>query len=126
MILNFKMILHWQRYEDLCHHIDSKVSSNKNNTFSPNWELRTVSILSFTLFIRNISLFCHYVKSLQIRSFFMVRIFPHSDWTRYLSVFSPNAGKYGPEKTPYLGIFNAVCTHQLNVWMSIFLFKFLS
>ena len=34
--------------------------------------------------------------------FFLVRIFPHSDWirrnTEYLSVFSPNAGKYGPEK----------------------------
>ena len=33
---------------------------------------------------------------------FLVRIFPHSDWIRkdtpYLSVFSPNAGKYGPEK----------------------------
>ena len=33
---------------------------------------------------------------------FAVRIFPHSDWIRrdtpYLSVFSPNAGKYKPEK----------------------------
>ena len=33
---------------------------------------------------------------------FLVRIFPHSDWirrdTKYLSVFSPNVGKYGPEK----------------------------
>ena len=32
---------------------------------------------------------------------FLVRIFPHLDWIRrdasYLSVFSPNAGKYGPE-----------------------------
>ena len=31
--------------------------------------------------------------------FFLVRIFPHSDWirrdTEHLSVFSPNAGKYG-------------------------------
>ena len=31
----------------------------------------------------------------------LVRIFPHLDWmpryTPYLSVFSPNAGKYGPE-----------------------------
>ena len=31
----------------------------------------------------------------------LVRIFPQSDWIRrdtlYLSVFSPNAGKYGPE-----------------------------
>ena len=26
----------------------------------------------------------------------------------YLSVFSPNVGKYGPEKTPYLDIFHAV------------------
>ena len=33
---------------------------------------------------------------------FLVRIFPHLDWTRrdteYLSVFSLNAGKYGPEE----------------------------
>ena len=32
---------------------------------------------------------------------FLVRIFPHSDWIRgdaeYLSVFSPNVGKYRPE-----------------------------
>ena len=44
--------------------------------------------------------------------FFMVRILPHSDWirrvTEYLSVFSPNARKYGPEKTPYLDSFHAV------------------
>ena len=42
--------------------------------------------------------------------FFLVRIFLHSDWIRkdtsYLSVFSPNAGKYGPEKTPYLDTFD--------------------
>ena len=31
---------------------------------------------------------------------FLVRIFPHTDWQHGLSVFSPNAGKYGPEKTP--------------------------
>ena len=41
--------------------------------------------------------------------FFLVRIFPHLDWIRrdtpYLSVFSPNAGKYGPEKTLYLDTF---------------------
>ena len=28
--------------------------------------------------------------------------------TPYLSIFSPNAGKYGPEKTPYLNTFHAV------------------
>ena len=26
----------------------------------------------------------------------------------YFSVFSPNAGKYGPEKAPYLDTFHAV------------------
>ena len=44
--------------------------------------------------------------------FFLARIFPHSDWiqrdTPYLSIFSPNVGKYGPEKTPYLDTFHAV------------------
>ena len=44
--------------------------------------------------------------------FFLVRIFPHSNWIRrdtsHLSVFSPNTGKCGPEKTPYLDTFHAV------------------
>ena len=44
--------------------------------------------------------------------FFLVHIFPHSDRIRrdtsYLCIFSPNAGKYGPEKTPYLDTFHAV------------------
>ena len=44
--------------------------------------------------------------------FFLVRIFPHLDWiwrdTSYLSVFSPNARKYGPKKTPYLDTFHPV------------------
>ena len=30
--------------------------------------------------------------------------------TSYLSVFSPNAGRYGPEKTPYLDTFHTVLT----------------
>ena len=34
--------------------------------------------------------------------------------TPYLSVFSPNAGKYGPEKTPYLDTFHALCIFQRN------------
>ena len=50
---------------------------------------------------------------------FLVRIFPHSDRirrdTEYLSLFSPNAGKYGPEITPYLGTFHAVRTSELLV-----------
>ena len=44
--------------------------------------------------------------------FFLVRIFPHSDWiqrdTEYLFAFSPDAGKYGSKKTPYLDTFHAV------------------
>ena len=43
---------------------------------------------------------CHCVKSVQTRSFI---------W----SVFSPNAGEYGPEKTPYLDTFHAVCGKTL-------------
>ena len=42
----------------------------------------------------------------------LVRIFLHSDWiwrdTPYLSVFSLNKGKYGPEKSLYMGTFHAV------------------
>ena len=42
---------------------------------------------------------------------FLVRIFPHLDWirrdTKYLSVFSLIAGKYGPEITLYLDTFCA-------------------
>ena len=53
--------------------------------------------------------------------FFLIRIFLHSDWMRrdtpYLSVFSLNAGKYGPEKTPYLDNFHAV--HFLEIMKTI-------
>ena len=50
------------------------------------------------------------VKSAQIRSFFWsvfsrIRI-------EYLFVLIPNAGKYGPEKTPYLDNFHAVQPHK--------------
>ena len=42
----------------------------------------------------------------------LARIFLHSDWiwkaTPYLSVFSLNKGKYGPEKSLYMGTFHAV------------------
>ena len=48
--------------------------------------------------------------------FFLDRILPHSDWirrdTEYLSVFSQNAGKYGPEKTPYLETFHEVLVRK--------------
>ena len=53
--------------------------------------------------------------------FFLVRIFPHSDWiqrdTSYLSIFSPNAGKYRPGKTPYLDNFHAVVIRMVHKTM---------
>ena len=46
--------------------------------------------------------------------FFLVRIFLYLDrirrFTEKNSIFSPNTGKYGPEKTPYLDTFLAVNT----------------
>ena len=58
------------------------------------------------------------MKSVQIQGFFC-SIFSHirteygeiqiiSLYTEYLSVFSPNVGKYGPEKTLYLDTLHAV------------------
>ena len=50
----------------------------------------------------------HCEKGVRIWSF-LVRTFPHSDWitrfTKYISIFSPNSGKYGPEKIPMRTLF---------------------
>ena len=46
-----------------------------------------------------------YIKSPIL--FLMYKLLIRRD-TKYLSVFSPNAGKYGPEKTPYLDTFHTV------------------
>ena len=46
--------------------------------------------------------------------FFLARVFPHrtgyirTEYRQILQIFSPNAGKYGPEKTPYLDTCHAV------------------
>ena len=40
--------------------------------------------------------------------------------TKHLSVFSPNAGKYGPEKTPYLDSFHAVKSALISDYENIF------
>ena len=57
----------------------------------------------------------------------LARIFPHSDWlrrdTEYLSVFSPNAGKYRPEKNSVYGHFSRSLNHLLwvtGVSLSVF------
>ena len=49
----------------------------------------------------------HYVKSVQIRSFFW------SVFSCIYSVFSPNIGKYGQEKAPYLDIFHTVLVPRI-------------
>ena len=57
------------------------------------------------------SLKSHCVKSVQIRSFFWsVFSYVRAEYGEIgiISLHSPNAGKYGPEKTPYLDIFYAV------------------
>ena len=55
----------------------------------------------------------HYVKSVQIRSVF---------W----SVFSPNAGKYGPGKTPYLDTFHAAIVLKYSYFSRSYLLLTLS
>ena len=61
----------------------------------------------------------HCVKSIFIR-IFVVHVFPHSDrvWkdTEYLSVFSPNAQKQGPEKLRKQTLFtrcNCSCQNEM-------------
>ena len=47
---------------------------------------------------------------------FLVRIFPHLDWdTPYLSVFSQNAGKYGPEKLLIRTLFTQCLTPETKM-----------
>ena len=60
----------------------------------------------------------HCMKSVQIRSNFWsvfshIRIEYGVD-TSYLSVFSPNAGKYGPEITPNLETFHAMTNTEAS------------
>ena len=79
---------------------------------------------------------CHFVKCPNTE-LFLVRTFSHSDWirrdTKYLSVFSPNEGKYRPEITLYLDAFRAVYIWYSSIsvnlsnhchFMHIFLFVF--
>ena len=51
--------------------------------------------------------FHHCMKSVQIPSFFW-SVFSRIRTEYGDLLFSPNAGKYGPEKTPYLDTFHAV------------------
>ena len=61
-----------------------------------NEQAKTVGMITgFAANTNAVAKWTHCVKSVQIRSFFS-------------SIFSPNMGKYGPEKTPCLDTFHAV------------------
>ena len=69
-------------------------------TFDYSWKHTPTKLLIslwwyFKSMIMNLDSVNHYLKSVPIRSFF---------W----SVFSPNTGKFGPEKAPYLDNFHVV------------------
>ena len=72
-----------------------------------------VILLSFSLisvlFSTAVSwkIFNQILRENQSIDFFLVCIFLYSDWMQP-EKFSPNTGKYGPEKTPYLDTFHVV------------------
>ena len=77
------------------------------------------NVLTFEIY--GLILKSHCVKSVQTRSFFWSVISSirteYGDLPRNLRIY-PNAGKYGPEKTPYLGTFYAV---SVNLKISKFI-----
>ena len=62
----------------------------------------------------------HRMKSVRIRSFFWSIFSRIQRDTKYLSVFSPNAGKYRPEKSPYLDTFHTVVYSRIRTESLIF------
>ena len=60
--------------------------------------------------IKNISFIsaCALREKCSNTEFFLLRIFLYLDFIPWIPVFSPNTGKYGPEKTPSLDTFRRV------------------
>ena len=84
---------------------------------------RLTKCFAVTFQITNRTVFCKCLYQwllcvkLSVFGVILVRISPYLDCirrrdTEYLSVFSLNAGKYRPEKTPYLDTF-----HRVNVFI---------
>ena len=96
--------------------IKSYIDQNKGLSCWLNHKLRTRLAIFFNDQVNEdkgykIS-YCHCVESVQIRS--SGPYYPAFGLnTQYLSILSPNAGKYGPEKPPYLNTFRAVCDTPL-------------
>ena len=94
---------------------DSSLGSHKEFLLRGKSFCIVFSVNSLMLFLHNVSSFASYEDIVTAwkypdTEFFLIRIFSYSDWIRivtpYLSVFSPNAWKYGPEKTSYLDTFS--------------------
>ena len=66
-----------------------------------------------TMFQSSLSLDIFTAWKMSVFVVFLVRIFPYLDWIRrdtdYLSIFSPNAWKYGPEKLRIRTLFTRCC-----------------
>ena len=96
--LVFKIRILWCRTHSCSWRLSVKVSLMLNNPFP----------VPFICKLKHTSV--HLIPTLREKcpntEFFLVRIFPHWNWirtdTEYLSVFSLNAVRYGPEKTQYL------------------------
>ena len=85
---------------------------------------------SFSIFLLNILLKLLEKIAVQIKLFSIQFAVCNTAWKvskygvfsgRYLSVFSPNAGKYVSEETPYLDTFHAVWKNTEHLWNVIHL-----
>ena len=98
LTLNLRYMQIWDMFNWFC-------------SFSGWWVLRYFSRINLEVWLKLCS-FSSREKCPNTDFLFLVCIFLHSDWirrdTEYLSVFSPNAGKYGPEKILHLDTFHAV------------------
>ena len=90
------------------HSDESRLTYNYIEVFQSNFPYGKIVLLTNqNLYILKLREKCRNTK------FFLVLIFQYSDWirskfTEQISVFSPNAGKYEPEKTQHLGTFYTV------------------
>ena len=93
--------------------------------------LRQSSLMCiFSLYLDSLIVWHSFSELLTLREkcpnteFFLACIFLYSDWiltdTLYLSLFSPNTGKYGPEKTLHLDTFHAVLMYsEYEVYLNL-------
>ena len=73
-----------------------------------------IGVVFFSL-VSGLGLICFYhpfslPEKCPSTEFFLVRIFPHSDWIQENNI--PNTGKYGLEKTPYFDTFYSVLVQE--------------